>query len=195
MTDPRGLVARLDRHPMISAPPGVALGNVLHGAARHALAEDGRGRHAGEDLLTLAQSQGGAALASCFSAIRRTTGAPVVVLFDAEGPLFPFLDPPDVEVLALTRTPEAVAVALGAGGIQRVIDAARQAVEAFDRRIDGMGVPASRIQTVDEDHLKDRPHVAWPALCRRLGVADDASALGDMIAPVADPWSTRGTAI
>lgn len=78
-----------------------------------------------------------------------------------------------------------------AGAIGRVIEAARRALDSFDRRIAGFGVGAERIHTVDEEDLRQDPQTVWPEICRRIGVDDSAAAVQGMIRPTATPWSLR----
>ena len=190
VTDPHRFMSELGGHPDIAALPPVTLGNSLHAVARKAVSAASSGACSGDALLTLAREEGGSALASYFARVRAATGKQAIVLHDPSGPLFPFLDPPGVDLLVLTRQAESAAVAIGAGAIDRVVEAARRALDSFDRRIAGFGVGADRIHTVDEEDLRQDPQGLWPEICRRIGVDDSVEAVQGMIRP-ASPWSVR----
>ncbi|MDF1790873.1 MAG: hypothetical protein P1U88_03140 [Thalassobaculaceae bacterium] len=192
VTDPNRFMTELGRHPDIAALPPVTLGNALHAVARRAVDAASGGPRTGDALLALAREQGGAALASYFSSLRTSTGRPAVVLYDPSGPMFPLLNPPGIDLLLLTRDPEAVARAVGAGAMPQVIDAARKALDAFERRVAGFGVDPERIHTVDEGGLREAPAAVWPEICRMLDVDDEEQTIAGMIRPMAAPWSLRG---
>lgn len=200
VTDPHRFLAELGSHPEVAALPPVALGNALHAVARRAVdAADDGGRDGGT-LLTRAREEGGAALADHFAKLRVTTGRPVVVLYDPSGPLFPFLNPPDLDLLVLRRDPESAALAVGGGGISRVVDAAREALDAFDRRVAGFGLREDRVVTIDEARLRDLPETVWEEICRTMGIDAAPSAVASM-ARSAPPlssatcWSLRGSGV
>lgn len=191
VTDPHRFMSELGHHPEIAALPPVTLGNALHAVARRAVDAASGGERSGDALLTLAREQGGAALADYFTKLRSSTGRPAIILHDPSGPMFPFLNPPDIHLLVLTRDPESAAVAVGAGTISRVIDAARKALEAFERRITGFGISQDRIHTVDEERLRREPEAMWPEICRMLGVDDGEQAVAAVARPATAPWSLR----
>lgn len=191
VTDPRRFMAELGCHPDIAALPPVTLGNTLHAVARRAVSAASTGDRSGDALLTLAREEGGAALASYFTTLRASTGKSAIVLHDPSGPMFPFLNPPDIDLLVLTRDAESAARTVGAGAITRVVEAARKALESFERRVTGFGVGAERIHTVDEDELRRDPRALWPEICRRIGVDDGVAAVDAMARPSVTPWSLR----
>lgn len=191
VTDPHRFMSELGCHPDIAALPPVTLGNTLHAVARRAVSAASGGDRSGDALLTLAREEGGAALASYFTTLRASTGKPAIVLHDPSGPMFPFLNPPDIDLLVLTRTAESAAVAVGAGAIARVIDAAHKALESFERRVAGFGVSADRIHMVDEEALRRDPRGLWPEICRQIGVDDGIDAVDAMVRPSVAPWSLR----
>lgn len=191
VTDPHRFMSELGCHCDIAALPPVTLGNTLHAVARRAVSAASGGSRSGDALLTLAREEGGAALASYFTTLRASTGKSAIILHDPSGPMFPFLNPPGIELLILTRNAESAAVSIGAGGIDRVIDAARKALESFERRVAGFGIGPDRIHTVDEEDLRRDPQALWPEICRTLGVDDSAEAVEAMIRPSVSPWSLR----
>jgi hypothetical protein len=195
VTDPHRFMAELGTHPDIAAVPPVTLGNALHAVARRAVDAATDGRRSGEALLTHAREEGGAALASYFARLRSATGRSVIVLHDPSGPMFPFLNPPGVDLLVLTRDAAAAAQAVGGGGISRVVEAARRALDAFERRVAGFGLSDDRIMTVDEDRLRREPETGWPEICRMLGVDAGADAVASMVRADLTPWSLRGARI
>ena len=191
VTDPNRFMSELGRHPDIAALPPVTLGNTLHAVARRAVSAASGGRWSGDALLTLAREEGGQALASYFATLRASTGKPAIILHDPSGPMFPFLNPPGIELLVLTRNAESAAVSVGAGGIARVIDAAGKALESFDRRVAGFGVDPECIHTVDEEDLRRHPQSVWSEICRRLDVDDSVATVDAMTRPSPAPWSLR----
>ncbi len=191
VTDPNRFMAELGCHPDIAALPPVTLGNTLHAVARRAVSAAAGGARSGDALLTLAREEGSAALTSYFTTLRSSTGKSAIVLHDPSGPMFPFLNPPDIDLLVLTRTAESAAQAVGAGTIARVVEAAHKALESFDRRVAGFGVGAERVHTVDEDALRRDPHALWPQICRSIGVDAGPDAIEAMARPAVSPWSLR----
>lgn len=191
VTEPNRFLSELGCHPDIAALPPVTLGNTLHAVARRAVSAASGGNRSGDALLTLAREEGGAALASYFATLRASTGKSAIILHDPSGPMFPFLNPPGIDLLVLTRNAESAAVAVGAGAIARVVDAARKALESFDRRVAGFGVGPDRLHTVDEEALRRNPTALWPEICRKVGVDDSAEAVDAMVRPSVSPWSLR----
>jgi len=189
VTDAQRLMAELGRHPDVAALPPVTLSNALHAVARRAVDAASDGQRRGDSLLTLAREEGGVALAAYFASLRESTGRPAVVLHDPSGPLFPFLNPPGVDLLVLTRDAESAAVVIGAGGVPRVIEAARMALDGFQRRVDGFGMDRERIHTVNEERLRRDPQAAWREICRMLDIDAGEQAVAAMARPSVEPWS------
>lgn len=189
VTDPKRFMLELGRHPDVAALPPVTLSNALHAVARRAVYAAANSDRSGTALMTLAREEGGAALASYFTSLREATGKPVVVLHDPSGPLFPFMNPPGIDLLVLTRDPESAAVTAGAGGIPRVIEAARTALEGFERRLEAFGMSPDRVHRIDEERLRRDPRPVWSQLCATLGVDAGEQAVAALARPTIEPWS------
>jgi hypothetical protein len=152
----------------------------------------GANSRVGGDLLNLGRAQGGAALVAYYDRVRETAGRDVVVLHDPSGPMFPFLEPPDVDLLILERSADAVALAVGAGGVQRVIESAHDVVDAFRRRVAAFGISAERTHRVADDVLWREPRAVWPEVCRFLGLPHDDALIDAMTAGAQPKWSVGG---
>lgn len=202
VTDPRRFMAELDRHPDVAALPPVSLGNALHAVARRTVdaADVGgeRGGHGGgaaepdsaaAGLVARAREQGGAALAAYFASLRASIAASAVVLHDPGGPMFPLLNPPGLHLLVLSRDADSVAATVGAGGISRVVDAATEALSAFERRVASFGLGGERIHRIDEAWLRRDPAAAWPAILTRLDVDADEPAVSAVTRQSSSPTS------
>lgn len=109
--------------------------------------------------------------------------------------MFPFLNPPGVDLLVLLRDAESAARVIGGAGMSQVVDAARRALHAFERRIASFGIGEDRIFTVDEERLQREPGAVWPEICRLIGVDVAADAVASMGRSVPMPWSLRGAPI
>ena len=192
VTDPHRFLSELGCHPDVAALPPVTLSNALHAVARRSMHTVSQTYGTADCQVTRAREEGGAALSSYFTALRRSTGRRAIVLHDPSGPMFPFLNPPDLDLLILTRNPESAAVEVGAGAISRVVDAASKALEAFEARVSGFGIGAERIHAVDEEDLRRDPRAWWPRICRMIGVDDDSQAIDAMVRPSVAAWSLRG---
>lgn len=204
VTDPHRFLAELGGHPEIAALPPVTLGNALHAVARKTVDAATDGGRTGDALLTRAREEGGAALAGYFARLRAATGRPVIVLYDPSGPMFPFLNPPDLDLLVLRRDAESAALTVGGGGMARVVEAARDALDAFERRVAGFGLPEDRTMTVDEERLRRVPETVWREICRTIGIDAGASVVASLARSAASPpasppaslsWSLRGAGI
>ena len=193
-TQPERLLVCLARHPEIAAVSDKHLSQRLYGAARTSVrqcrsaAADDRPT----DLISHGRAEGGAELMRLFEQVRSAAGAPVVVLHDPDGPMFPFLEPPPVSLLVLVRSAESAAAVIGACGIERVVSAAREALAAFKARVGGFGVPAERLLTIEEDRLDADPQAGMAEVCRMLGVASDPATVAGMLWPLPDDVRLMG---
>jgi len=179
-TEPLAFLERLDRHPEISAPPPVSLGEALHGAARRAVQAaraDGSER---DDVVRIGRLTGAQALESAFARVRAARRSEAVVLHDPNGPRFPLTRAVDVSLLVLVRDAEAAAAALGAIQVERVVQAAREAVQTFRDRVSAFRFPRDRVLTVEEDRLVRHPDSVDREICRMLGVAGTSDAVSAM---------------
>lgn len=187
-TQPERLLVCLARHPEVTTVSDKHLSQRLYGAARASVREC---RSAATDdrrvdLVSHGRAEGGAELMRLFGQVRAAAGAPVVILHDPDGPMFPFLEPPPVSLLVLVRSAESAAAVIGACGIERVVSAAREALTAFRTRVGGFGVPADRLLTVEEDRLDADPATGMAEVCRMLGVASDPATVAAMLSPLPD---------
>ncbi len=179
-TQPRPVLRSLDLHPEIVAPPPLSIGMALHQAARVAMR--GAPREDFPATVAVGRQTGAAALAGLFREARRSSaGAGVAILHDPSGPLFPFLEPPEISILVLTRSPESMAEAIGASGVERVVSAAREALAVALSRVEAFGVPPQRVVAVDQDRFDRDPAGCLGDLCRGLDVAADAGTVAAML--------------
>ncbi len=187
-TQPERLLVCLARHSEVTAVSDEHLSQRLYGAARTSVRQcrsatvDDRP----VDLISHGRAEGGAELMRLFEQARSAAGAPVVILHDPDGPMFPFLEPPPVSLLVLVRSAESAAAVIGACGIERVVSAARDALAAFKTRVGGFGVPADRLLTIEEDRLDADPATGMAEVCRMLGVASDPATVAAMLSPLPD---------
>jgi len=193
-TQPERLLVCLARHPEVAAVSDKHLSQRLYGAARTSVrqcrssAADDRPA----DLISHGRAEGGAELMRLYEQVRTAARAPVVVLHDPDGPMFPFLEPPPVSLLVLVRSAESAAAVIGACGIERVVSAARDALAAFKTRVGGFGVPADRLLTIEEDRLDADPEAGMAEVCRMLGVASDPATVAAMLSPLPDDVRLMG---
>ncbi|MEQ9329900.1 hypothetical protein [Thalassobaculum sp.] len=192
-TQPGPFLQHLDRHPQVVAPSPMSIGMALHQAARSAMR--GTPREDFPATVAVGRQTGATALASLFRDARNSrTGAQVAILHDPSGPLFPFLDPPDVSLLVLTRSPESMAAAIGAVGVDRVISAAREALASAAARVSAFGIPPERIFAVDQDRFDLDPSACLGEVCLHLDVAADRMAVASMLDPARIDARTKGGA-
>ena len=170
----------LNLHPEIVSPPPLSIGMALHHAARSAMRQGSR-----NDIPTtvaVGRRTGAMALAALFQDARRgRPGSRVAILHDPTGPLFPFLDPPEISLLVLTRSAAAMAAAIGAAGVERVVTAASDALTAAQSRVSSFGLPPERTITIDQDSFDGDPAPCLAELCDRLYVAGDAGTIASML--------------
>ena len=195
-TQPDRLLARLRRHPEIATVAEADVGQRLYQAARTVIRHrrSAAGTSEPGDLVSRGRAEGGRALTRLFSDVRAASGARAVILHDPSGPLFPFLEPPAVSLVVLSRSAESAAAAIGAAGVARVVDAARDAMAAFEGRVASFGVPAARTVTIDEDQLEDDPAAALAGFCRAIGVAADPETVSALLAPAPVDVRSKGGA-
>lgn len=184
-TRPERLLTCLGHHPDIVALSDGRLTQRLYAAAR-----DGVRRHRSSavdaeamDVVSHGRAEGGAALRRLYAEARAATGSPIVILHDPAGPMFPFLQPPELSLLVLVRGAESAAAVIGAVGIERVVAAAQDALAAFQAKVAGFGIPHDRIVTIEEDRLDADPEAGLAEVCRTLGASSDAAAVAAMFAP------------
>lgn len=158
----------------------MSIGMALHQAARSAMR--GSAREDFPATVAVGRQTGTAALAKLFRDARGNwDGAQVVVLHDPSGPLFPFLQPPEVSLLVLTRSPESMAAAMGASGVERVISAAREGLAAAAARVSAFGIPPERIVAVDQDRFDRDPAACLSEVCVHLDVAAGGETVASML--------------
>lgn len=185
-TQPAPFLRVLHQHPGIVAVSKAGVANHLFAAARVSIRayRSAGGEPSVQDVVSHGRTEGRLALGRLFRSVRGSAaGADVVILHDPSGPLFPFLEPPDVSLLVLVRNAEAAAAAIGAVGVERVVAAARDALVTFKCRVASFGVPLERIVTVEEDRLEADPEASLAEVCRMLGVAADPATVAAMLAP------------
>jgi|GEM_PF-884836 len=179
-TQPGALLRCLDLHPQIVAPPPMSIGMALHRAARTAMR--GSSREDFPATVAVGRQTGTTVLAGLFQDARKScAGVHVAILHDPSGPLFPFLEPPEISLVILSRSPESMAAAIGASGVELVVSAAREALAVARSRVSAFGIPLERTVAVDQDHFDFDPAACLGDVCRALDVAADGVTVASML--------------
>lgn len=184
-TDPIALASLLGQHPEIIAPAALRLSVLLHGTSRgivRALKFGPTGELprpfpvARLDTIDLARKTCCSTVDLVFAQLRGTALASTVVVWDPDGLSYPFIDPPDIHIVLLTRDPAAAARRLTGGvcfdEVSRVVK--NQIAEAIARP-GTWGLADERVHLLDEDSLSDA--AALRRLLEFLNVASDAAAI------------------
>lgn len=188
-TDPIALVALLGRHPEIFAPAALRLSALLHGTSRGIVRALKPGPKAEPpvpfpvahlDTIDLARKTCCSTVDLVFAQLRGTAPASTVIVWDPDGLSYPFIDPPDIHIVLLTRDPASAARRL-TGGIRfdelsSVVG--NQIAEAIARpRI--WGLADERVRQIDEDSLNDTATLRQ--LLEFLDVASDPAAMRHLL--------------
>jgi len=192
-TEPTALLALLGQHPEIVAPPALGLSTLLHGTSRdivRALRSGPAGAQPTSadyrNSIELARRTCGSAIDLVFSQLRESAPVSTVVVWDPHGLAYPFIDPPDIHVVLLTREPASAARRL-AGGVhlEEITASVEQQVACAIARPRAWGLSEERILRIDEDNLVKQDARggtgALHQLLRFLNVASDAAAVRDLL--------------
>jgi hypothetical protein len=188
-TDPTALLALLGQHPEIVAPPALGLSTLLHGTSRDIVRTLRVGRCGAQpapadyrNSIEFARRTCGSAIDLVFSRLRESTPASTVVVWDPDGLAYPFIEPPDIHVVLLTREPESAARCL-AGGVRlaEITASIEEQVACAVARPRAWGLPEEHVLRVDEDNLVKQGAQGGTAglqrLLRFLNVTSDAAAV------------------
>lgn len=181
MTEPLGLLAALDRHADIYARNPVSLKKMMLGAKSGpdpALRRVGK-KPTGSPSSALHRPDPHY-LHAWFADIRKRHRESAIILCDINGPLMPFLAPPDIDIMILTRSPQEAADAVGAPAMERATEAARRATAVFRSRVSALGVPPEGIFEIDQDEYEADHKTELTRVCRWLNVEFAASVIQEM---------------